>query len=629
MKKRMTGLLAVTLAVLHPVLFPAGAQQPGDLPLPERVQLVDEHRSLDWEAVSLSLLVREVEAAAAEEGLQDFSVDVAGNTISIIYRDLQFPPDSPEITPETGEKINSLSTVLQRFANRSLLVEGHTAQVPGDPDDGTILSGQRARAVADAMAATGIFTRRMISAEGRGEYEPIATNDTPEGRALNRRVEISVFDQVDEGATVPQSVWWKQYTDWKDPGATVFMVNSTAATVFQVRAALAREEQRTGAPVGDLPVVRTSEGIAVIYDQAEFTALDQPTGATRMEVTGVANALAQLDPAAQVRVGGFTADISEQRVAQRHYNLGLVIASASEIKPSATLVGDRPQAFLFESPEYFDPDEHTLVPSWTVSRQPDGGDGALTGEDTFAATFTASVEGAYELTLDVFDEDGILRSSGTVEVQVTVEPQTVVVEAPVASADDCLCDFIYSAELSVVGSLPLGRYRDFSNGGIGGNARFDILVPRFQDRRALAPIRFGLGINGLYHIPRSIRAIEDPWEFGWRLSAGYVFAVGQSILITPQIGYGGTVHVLTYTQPENSTTFGDRDGRSHYSQTLSTELDLAWRPAGWSTPGQSQLGVFLRPGYRFFTRIPRLMIAFDDDFLGHSLSVHLGARIYF
>lgn len=582
----------------------------------DRVLLVEEHRPLDWEAISLSLLVREVEAAAEEEELADFAVDVAGNTISIVYRDLQFPPDSPEITPDTGDKIQRLSRVLQRFSDRRLLVEGHTAKVPGDPDDGTTLSGQRARAVAGAMADTGLFSRNMISAEGRGEYEPIANNDTAEGRALNRRVEISVFDEVDEGARAPRSVWWKQYTDWKAPGATVFVVDDTVTDEAAVRAALEQEQERSGAPVADLPVFRTSEGIAIIYDGAEFDAQDAPTPDTRTEATGIADALAAMDPEVQVRVGGRGEDLPVQRVSERHYQLGLLIAASSAVEPSSTLVGDRPQAFLFDVREYFDPEEERISPAWSVTGRPDGGDAELTGAQSYTPAFSATVPGEYELTLNVTNELGVLRDSSTVTITVVNEPEgTGDGAAPVDTTG-----IIHSFELSGNGSFPVGRYREFSSLALGGGARFDVLIPWFQRRSGLAPIRLGLGVEGLIHIPDDTSSVEDLWEFNWMLTAGYVFAVGDRFLVTPLIGYGGTVHVLTYTEEENPTTFTKVDGESHYSQTLGVELDLAWRPASWTIGNDSRIGVFLRPGYRAF---------FEDEYLGHSITARIGARFYF
>lgn len=501
-----------------------------------RLPLVDEHQPLDWEAISLDLLVQEVEAAAVEEELQGFAVDVQENAISIVYRDLQFPPDSPEITAETGSKIEGLARVIQRFANRRLQVEGHTAAIAGDDDDGTILSGQRANAVADTIAGTGIFSRDMISAVGQGQFEPIASNDTPEGRALNRRVEISIVGEVEEGRSAPASQWWKQFTDWKDPGATVFVVDPRLTTESAVRAALQEEQERTGAAIGELPIFETSEGYAVIYDEAEFTEQDRPTGATVNEIVYVSNALASLDPNAQVRIGGFGEDVPQERVFARHYELGLVVAAESEVRPSSTLLGDTPQTFLF-----------------------------------------------------------------------------------IDSSDDG-SGIIHSVELSGNAALPLSRYAQFSHAAFGGGAKFDVLIPGLQHREGLAPIRFGLAVEGLYHLPETTSSVESLWEFDWLLTAGYAIALGRRVIVTPHLGYGGTLQTIEYTQEENPTTFTAVDGRAHYSQTAAAELDLAWRPASWIVGETSQVGLFLRPGYRIF---------FDDSFLGQTITGRIGVRFYF
>jgi outer membrane protein OmpA-like peptidoglycan-associated protein len=604
-----TGLFLLTVGV-----HVASAQE-ADRLLPERVLLVDEHRALDWEAVSLSLLVREVQTAAAEEDLSDFSVDVAGNRISIVYRDLQFPPESAEITPETLDKIQRLSRVLQRFSDRRFLVEGHTAKVEGDPDDGTVLSGQRARAVADAMADTDLFARRMISAIGRGEYEPIGENETPEGRAINRRVEISVFDEVDESTRTPQSVWWKQYTDWKSSGAAVFVVDDAVTDVTAVETALAAEQDRSGAPVAGLPIFRTREGIAIIYDDAEFDDQDAPTPDTRTAATGVANALTALDPDTQVRIGGFGDGLPNQRAFERHYQLGLLIAAASDIQPSATLVGDRPQAFLFDIREYFDPEDETFSPTWSVTSQPGDGDADLAGAKTYTPAFSATVPGEHELTLNVTNDLGVLRESSTVTVIVASAPAPSQTGDPAGPAE-----FMHSIELSGNGSFPVGRYREFSGLALGGGARFDILIPAFQSRTDLAPIRFGLEVESLGHVSDDTSSVERLWEFDWMLTAGYEFAVSEQFLVTPHLGYGGTVHVLTHTEEEDPVTFTEVNGESFYSQTMGLQLDLAWLPASWTAGTDSRIGVFLRPGYRVF---------FEEDYLGHSMTARIGARFYF
>ena len=154
----------------------------GDVPSKE----IKAERSKIWEDVSLSLLVQEVEAEAA--GLESFSLNISNNSINIIYRDILFLPGSSELTPETEEKINKLTEILKRFSNMALLVQGHTAKLsPEDTDDGLELSEGRAQSVAGVISKTGIFNSEQIEAAGRGFYEPVADNETPEGRALNRR----------------------------------------------------------------------------------------------------------------------------------------------------------------------------------------------------------------------------------------------------------------------------------------------------------------------------------------------------------------------------------------------------------------------------------------------------------
>jgi len=89
--------------------------------------------------------------------------------------------------------------LLQRLARTArscsgdLVVVGHTDS-RGAADANQVLSLARAQAVADALAQLGIESNR-VSARGVGESNPIAENDTPEGRARNRRIVITVDQQ--------------------------------------------------------------------------------------------------------------------------------------------------------------------------------------------------------------------------------------------------------------------------------------------------------------------------------------------------------------------------------------------------------------------------------------------------
>ncbi|WP_281083517.1 OmpA family protein [Klebsiella quasivariicola] len=77
-----------------------------------------------------------------------------------------------------------------------IVVAGHTDSV-GEEKANQLLSLKRAESVRDWMRDTGDVPGSCFAVQGYGESRPVATNDTPEGRALNRRVEISLVPQVD------------------------------------------------------------------------------------------------------------------------------------------------------------------------------------------------------------------------------------------------------------------------------------------------------------------------------------------------------------------------------------------------------------------------------------------------
>ena len=80
--------------------------------------------------------------------------------------------------------------------NPSIKIEihGHTDNI-GDDHSNQILSEQRARAVADYLILQGLDKRRIVATRGFGEKKPVANNDTPEGRALNRRTEFVIVNK--------------------------------------------------------------------------------------------------------------------------------------------------------------------------------------------------------------------------------------------------------------------------------------------------------------------------------------------------------------------------------------------------------------------------------------------------
>jgi len=72
-------------------------------------------------------------------------------------------------------------------------IEGHTDAI-GSQDYNQKLSEDRAQSVSDYLLKAGIRSDRILAVRGFGKLKPVTTNDTPEGRQMNRRVEIVITD---------------------------------------------------------------------------------------------------------------------------------------------------------------------------------------------------------------------------------------------------------------------------------------------------------------------------------------------------------------------------------------------------------------------------------------------------
>lgn len=112
-----------------------------------------------------------------------------GSTIAL--RNIFFNTASYELLPTSNAELDKLVKLMK--ANPTLRIElgGHTDNVGADAANLT-LSQQRANAVRDHVVAQGVDGAR-ITAKGYGETNPVATNDTEAGRALNRRTEVTVL----------------------------------------------------------------------------------------------------------------------------------------------------------------------------------------------------------------------------------------------------------------------------------------------------------------------------------------------------------------------------------------------------------------------------------------------------
>ena len=115
-----------------------------------------------------------------------------------VNSDLLFRSGSWEMSPQGQELIAKLAPRLAPLQQTKLVVNGYTDNTPVGPvlrqqgiPSNVVLSHKRAEAVMESLIAHGVQPD-MIAARGFGEAHPIASNDTAQGRAQNRRVEVTL-----------------------------------------------------------------------------------------------------------------------------------------------------------------------------------------------------------------------------------------------------------------------------------------------------------------------------------------------------------------------------------------------------------------------------------------------------
>ncbi|MEJ2377132.1 MAG: type VI secretion system protein TssL, long form [Pseudolabrys sp.] len=127
-------------------------------------------------------------------------VDEEGRSVVTLLGDGVFAPGSATVSSSFVPTIKRIAEALNSVPGK-VLITGHTDNSPIRSlrfPSNWYLSRQRARAVEHILAER--VTPERLSAEGRADSEPVASNATPEGRARNRRVEITVFVPGDAGS---------------------------------------------------------------------------------------------------------------------------------------------------------------------------------------------------------------------------------------------------------------------------------------------------------------------------------------------------------------------------------------------------------------------------------------------
>lgn len=113
---------------------------------------------------------------------------------------LLFDSGKAEITREAEALVNKVGNILQKYKNRTIEIEGHTDNVPvgagGEYKDNQYLSAARAISVYEYLLEKKNLIPANMKHSGYGDSKPRASNNTPEGRAKNRRIEIKIYNKL-------------------------------------------------------------------------------------------------------------------------------------------------------------------------------------------------------------------------------------------------------------------------------------------------------------------------------------------------------------------------------------------------------------------------------------------------
>jgi chemotaxis protein MotB len=148
------------------------------------------------------VLVMNLKGAVGDLNDKDINIKVDKGVVYIDISDkLLFNSGEYNVTPKAQEVLGKVAKVLKNQSDIEFMVEGHTDIKPyrrGVLLDNWDLSVKRATSVVRILQNQYGLEPTHIAAAGRGEYLPVSTNDTPEGRALNRRTRIIILPQLDQ-----------------------------------------------------------------------------------------------------------------------------------------------------------------------------------------------------------------------------------------------------------------------------------------------------------------------------------------------------------------------------------------------------------------------------------------------
>lgn len=130
------------------------------------------------------------DAEAARREIDELNAKETERGLVVTLGDMLFETGNAQLTGNAFANLGKLSNFLNKYPERTLVVEGHTDSV-GSESSNQSLSQRRADSVRQYLLQQGVAANRL-TAVGQGENSPVASNDSTSGRALNRRVEVII-----------------------------------------------------------------------------------------------------------------------------------------------------------------------------------------------------------------------------------------------------------------------------------------------------------------------------------------------------------------------------------------------------------------------------------------------------
>lgn len=132
------------------------------------------------------------QAKELQQNIPGATVTRVGEGIAVTFASgLLYDFDSDLIKTTAAQNLKTLAASLDKYPNTDILIVGHT-DATGSDSYNMGLSERRARSAQNYLVGEGVAPGRLRST-GRGETEPIASNDTEMGQAQNRRVEVAIY----------------------------------------------------------------------------------------------------------------------------------------------------------------------------------------------------------------------------------------------------------------------------------------------------------------------------------------------------------------------------------------------------------------------------------------------------